>query len=72
MVELKRLSVWERLLCRFSKKRRQRHDDATREAIRWLVEHPEAPCMIGGTVIPDGYGTGGPGKDAGQRQAKNA
>lgn len=34
----------------------RKQDAETREAIKWLVEHPEAPCIIGNSYIPNGYG----------------
>jgi len=35
---------------------RREQDRRTYEAIRYLVEHPDAPCKIGGVLIHDGYG----------------
>ena len=39
---------------------RRRHDAALKEAIRDLVNDPSLPCMIGDTIIPDGYGSAPP------------
>lgn len=36
--------------------RRKRKETEQRAAIKHLVEHPEEPCIIGSTFIPDGYG----------------
>jgi hypothetical protein len=51
-------SLFDRLLNLWPPLRR-RKDAELREAIRFLCEHPEAPCVIGGRFIPNGYG-GGP------------
>lgn len=36
---------------------RRQKDAETKAAIKWLIEHPEAPCIIGDSYIPNGYGT---------------
>jgi hypothetical protein len=38
---------------------RKKNQEKTRAAIKWLMEHPEAPCIIGTTLIKDGYGNKG-------------
>lgn len=35
---------------------RLQREAETREAIRWLVANPDAPCRIGGELIANGYG----------------
>jgi hypothetical protein len=30
---------------------RKRQDEETKAAIKWLCEHPEAPCIIGNSII---------------------
>ena len=35
---------------------RHEQDRRTYDAIRFLCEHPEAPCVVGGVLIPNGYG----------------
>lgn len=39
---------------------RREQDRRTYEAIKFLVENPRAPCIVGGVLIPDGYGDVGP------------
>ncbi len=36
---------------------RRRTDAELRKVIRYLVDHPEEPCIVGDTFIPDGYET---------------
>ncbi len=35
--------------------RRKRIDAETRETIKFLIEHPEVPCVIGNHFVPNGY-----------------
>ena len=44
-------------LCSFYPPYRRRMDAERRETIRWLIEHPEAPCVIGDKFILNGYGS---------------
>lgn len=50
-----RISLLERLK-RLSPAYRRKKEQEAKEAIRWLVEHPEAPCFVNGVPVPDGYG----------------
>lgn len=55
MVQFRPMSLLERLK-RLSPKYRARKDGEMRAAIRFLVEHPSEPCVVGDTFIPDGFG----------------
>lgn len=35
---------------------RIKQDEETLAAIKYLCEHPEAPCVMNGHLIPHGYG----------------
>lgn len=35
---------------------RHRRDEEMREAIKWLIQNPDAPCTIDGHLVKDGYG----------------
>jgi hypothetical protein len=35
---------------------RRKQDAELKEAIRYLVKHPEAPCVIGSYFVANGYG----------------
>lgn len=50
------MRLWERIKCALLPTYRKQVDTERRAAIRWLVEHPEAPCVIGGVYVPNGYG----------------
>lgn len=56
MISFCRLTLIERIRMLWPPYRRQKEAEMG-EAIRWLVDHPEAPCVIGDTFIPNGYGT---------------
>lgn len=56
MIGLRRRTIWESILYRVWKPYRKREDRERLETIRWLVEHPAAPCVIDGHYIPNGYG----------------
>lgn len=60
MISFKKITIRERVLCLLWPPYRRKMDAKTEAAIKFLVEHPEAPCQIGGTFIPDGYGTSQP------------
>lgn len=57
MIGFKRMPLWKRILIRISPKARKRYQAEMREAIEYLMKHPEAPCSVDGEIIPDGYGT---------------
>jgi hypothetical protein len=57
-VVFKRVGFWGRLRARFDRRYREAWRRNLDAGIRYLVEHPEAPCEIDGVVILDGYGTG--------------
>jgi plasmid stabilization system protein ParE len=52
----KEMNLWEKLLIRLFPARRRKYEKELREAIEYLMNHPEAPCAIEGEVIPDGFG----------------
>ena len=58
MIEFQMMTSRSRLLRLVWPPYRRRQDEALREAIRVLVENPRLPCVIGGTLVPDGFGTG--------------
>lgn len=55
MITFKEMSLAERIK-RLWPSYRRRRDAEMKEAIRYLVKHPEAPCVIGTTFIAHGYG----------------
>jgi hypothetical protein len=55
-VRLKRVSFWGRLRARFDRPYREAWERNLDAGIRYLVEHPEAPCEIEGVGIPNGFG----------------
>jgi hypothetical protein len=56
MIEFQRLSLWDRIAELLLPARRAERDRRTREAIRYLVMNPSAPCVIGGMLVADGFG----------------
>jgi hypothetical protein len=58
MITFARRSLWDSIKYRFSSTYRAKADAELRQSIRWLVEHPEAPCAVEGYVVPNGYGDG--------------
>jgi hypothetical protein len=58
MISFKEMSLWEKLAIRLFPARRRKYEKELREAIEYLMDHPEAPCAIEGTVIPNGFGGG--------------
>jgi hypothetical protein len=56
MIEFKRRSTVESLKMLWPPYRRAAEAEQKR-VIRWLIEHPEAPCMVNGCLVPDGYGS---------------
>lgn len=56
MISFKEMNLWEKLLIRLSPSRRRKYEQELRKAIEYLMRHPEAPCSIDGTVIPNGFG----------------
>lgn len=56
VISFEKGSFIERIKYRFWPSYRRKVDAKTRETIKWLVAHPEAPCMIGEHYIPNGYG----------------
>lgn len=55
MHTFRKRTIFESLLMLWPPYRRQR-EEATREAIRWIVANPNAPCRIGSELIANGYG----------------
>ena len=56
MISFKRLSYFDHFK-RMWPPYRRRKDAELKEAIRYLVQHPEAPCMINDIgIIPNGFG----------------
>lgn len=35
---------------------KRKREAETKVAIKWLMDHPEVPCIVGNTLIPNGYG----------------
>jgi len=60
MISFKEMSLWEKLLVSLFPNRRRKYEKELRQAIEYLVEHPEAPCSIDGEIIADGFGGGKP------------
>lgn len=56
MIAFQPMSLTERVKRFFSPAYRRRRDAEMKEAIRELVKNPDAPCMIDGVIIPNGYG----------------
>jgi hypothetical protein len=56
MISFKEMNLWEKLLIRLFPDRRRKYEKELREAIEYLMYHPEAPCSIEGEVISDGFG----------------
>jgi hypothetical protein len=57
MISFKQMNLWEKVAIRLFPACRRKYEHELREAIEYLVRHPEVPCTIDGTVIPNGYGT---------------
>ena len=55
MIAFKSIGLFEMIL-RFWPPYKRQQDVLTKKMLRYLVEHPEAPCMIDDTYIPNGYG----------------
>jgi len=55
-VRLERVSFWGRLRARFDRRYREAWDRNLNAGIGYLIEHPEAPCMIEDVLIEDGFG----------------
>lgn len=56
-MEFKRMSFVDRL-CRIWPTYRKKQDAEMRQAISYLIKHPEKPCLINGQFIPNGYDKG--------------
>jgi len=35
---------------------KKRENENTKAAIKYLIDHPETPCVVGDYFIPNGYG----------------
>lgn len=57
MITFSRRSLLEEIKYKIFPSYRKEVDAKTKEAIRFLVSHPEAPCVVEGYLIPHGYGT---------------
>ncbi len=55
MISFQPMSVVDRIFYLWPS-RRKRVNAETKAAIKYLIEHPEAPCMVGNHFIPHGYG----------------
>jgi hypothetical protein len=55
MISFREMNLLEKLLIRLFPGRRRKYEKELREAIEYLMRHPEAPCDIEGTVIPNGF-----------------
>ncbi len=58
MITFSQRTFWDCVRAMWPPYRKQRKEEIE-AAIKYLVEHPEAPCIVGNSYIPDGYG----GKD---------
>jgi len=56
MVSFGRGTFIDRVKYRLIPSYRKKADAETKAAIKWLIEHPEAPCSVDGHLIPSGYG----------------
>ena len=56
MITLSKGTLIHVIKYKLSQSYRNKIDANTRESIKWLIEHPDAPCDIGGVIIPNGYG----------------
>jgi plasmid stabilization system protein ParE len=59
VISFKEMNLWQKFLIRVFPSRRRKYEKEIREAIEYLMDHPEAPCAIDGTVIPNGFGRKG-------------
>jgi plasmid stabilization system protein ParE len=55
MISLNEMNLCEKLAIRLFPARRRKYEQDLRKAIEYLVDHPEAPCAIEGTLIPNGF-----------------
>jgi hypothetical protein len=55
MIIFSRRSFIDRLL-RVIPSYRRKQDEALRDAIKLLMDNPDMPCIIGGEIVPNGYG----------------
>jgi hypothetical protein len=55
MITFRKRTFVEKLL-RLIPSYRRRMDRQLYEAIKFLVENPDAPCMIDSTIVPNGWG----------------
>ena len=55
MIAFNRMSFLERAKRFVSSEYRDKKERESKEAIRWLVKNPSAPCSIEGIVIDNGY-----------------
>lgn len=56
MFAFRQRTIWESIRYRISPSYRAMQDAETKAAIKELCDHPEAPCIIGDRLIPNGYG----------------
>lgn len=62
MIKLVRMTLKERLKRWLFPRYRRARQEEMRWTIRWLVEHPEEPCIVGDKYIPNGFGEPPDGK----------
>lgn len=56
MISFSRRGIFESIKYWLLPSYRKRCDDALRERIKYLMDHPEEPCMVEGNLVPNGYG----------------
>jgi hypothetical protein len=52
LIWFKEMNLLEKLAVRLFPARRRKYEQDLQRAIQYLVSHPEAPCVIEGTVMP--------------------
>ena len=55
MISFQRVSLFGRILNLWPPRKKRLHMEMW-VAIKYLVDHPEAPCIIENTFVPNGYG----------------
>ena len=56
MISFERSTFIDRMKYYLIPSYRKKVDAEMKAAIKWLILHPEAPCMVDGHLIPNGYG----------------
>jgi hypothetical protein len=63
MISFQRMSLLRRLAIWLIPSEKRKYDAELKEAIRYLCQHPEVPCIVETTFIPDGFGGTPPQKE---------